>query len=1331
MRQPHQVQDAFRKLARWRDAAVSSANREDGASLLAGLADRLHGFLEEFDRHAESGIIDVKAGGADAAATICAGLGLLSELADADAFAERSLKSLRRIASRLTGKLAEAIRSGMHGDADSADPLLSLSTWCSRGLKARLLQSDDANVRKTFRVLLTEMGEWARPMEDGSKRATSPLNAYRLGVCFVQINTTRQFGLLHLDGDGAKAKAHRAELQAVLRSLCRLLPERLAGNGVQLANVCNTLKDCLDAGLLPEAADGWLMPAIAVLLQHMPGVSRGELMQRGGQVLSNFGNFLRMLFELGLHQKGSFVGCAPGYREACGWLCAMLAEPGFALHGQVGQTLANLMSFVKAMARMEEQLRPSGAKAMQEAARRQSLLNLAAQRLLALLAREDMQRLSTMSISALLSALAWLRARGMASAGECSALAERLLEAIPSKAARHWDAATVALSLRAIVQLQPLKPAQEGPMKAAYRLLLGLAAKHRVNDDGHRLYCLQALRLGLQQAWSGIDDAAMQAALQSLLRWTNAKSPGLADLDAALGALVHREEPAPAPLEGMDVQEQEAPAPQPGTPAWIPPGGKLASASSHPEFSEGRRMQASTTWRDPQGSTATATATSTTTTSTAGARSGAAPIPRAAAARDTDPQTLWFELASSERHDEVHAQRMIALAHQHPQLVNAKDGGGYGGIHYAVLTGKLGVVQWLLAQPGFALGTTLQAFRETIEEGMLDAVDPKAAKQAYRHFLKAAARFGSGAAEEEDDEVAPAVASTTACGIRSERQPPAAEPGRERKPAAKKQAAKEVAQAQKAHGDADARRQEWLRLARNPNSGKAALQRMKALAEIDPDIIDCRDEAGLTALGHAIARKDRRRVAWLQPLYGELVAREMSPLVDMVSEMDSRLKAVMASGVLRNRPANDSQREPQHAVAIDAPVQPDAKDEQVQRDDAFMQDDAPRLCMLLRTRSGRKWAEECDSGGHNKLMLAAHMGRQRIVEALLDWDDGSLGAKASVYGYTAFLIAAGAGHANLVKAMLKASRGKLASQRTPDGMNALMVAANRGKLDCVKYLLAWNDGALVKQVTRKGENALIIAARGGWTEVVRTLLAHDDAWLAGTIADNGETAMTAAAECGHAEVVRLLMGSRFMLESSAKNSYTPLLLAAREGHAEVLRLLLESHKGEVLSRCVTMLGQHALLLAAENGHRDAVKLLAAFNGGSMLKKEMNVKCTTSLMLAAKNHHVEVVETLLDLGGEELARREDANGDTAFVIAAIGNAVDVLRCLLRRYPALAMQLLSTGTPVFKRALGMAFFHRGSEAVHFLTEQAGTFGWQGPPAGPSPAAPQGRDEPSDAH
>jgi hypothetical protein len=111
--------------------------------------------------------------------------------------------------------------------------------------------------------------------------------------------------------------------------------------------------------------------------------------------------------------------------------------------------------------------------------------------------------------------------------------------------------------------------------------------------------------------------------------------------------------------------------------------------------------------------------------------------------------------------------------------------------------------------------------------------------------------------------------------------------------------------------------------------------------------------------------------------------------------------------------------------------------------------------------------------------------------------------------------------------------------------------------------------------------------------------------------------------------------------------------------------------------------------------------------------------------------VEVVETLLDLGGEELARREDANGDTAFVIAAIGNAVDVLRCLLRRYPALAMQLLSTGTPVFKRALGMAFFHRGSEAVHFLTEQAGTFGWQGPPAGPSPAAPQGRDEPSDAH
>lgn len=507
---------------------------------------------------------------------------------------------------------------------------------------------------------------------------------------------------------------------------------------------------------------------------------------------------------------------------------------------------------------------------------------------------------------------------------------------------------------------------------------------------------------------------------------------------------------------------------------------------------------------------------------------------------------------------------------------------------------------------------------------------------------------------------------------------------------------------------------------RLPALSELAYQLHRFLEELQrhlgSSVIDLKAEGAEAAavvcagLGVVSDMADAGIFAWLQPLYFELVARATSPLADMVSEMDSRLKAIVASGVLRNKPADDSQREPQHATAIDASTQPDGKDEQAQLDDAFRQDDAPRLSRLLRTRSGRKWAEECDSGGHNKLMLAAHMGKQRIVEALLDWDDGSLGAKASVYGYTAFLIAAGAGHVNLVKAMLKASRGKLASQRTPDGMNALMVAVNRGKLDCVKYLLAWNEGALVKQVTRKGENALIIAARGGWTEVVRTLLAHDDAWLAGTIADNGETAMTAAAECGHAEVVRLLMGSRFRLESLAKESWTPLLLAAREGHTEVLRLLLESEKGEVLSRCVTPSGRHALMLAAENGHRDAVKLLAAFNGGSMLKKEMDVRCTTSLMLAAKNNHAQVVETLLDLGGEGLARREDANGDTVFVAAAIGNAVDVLRCLLRRYPELATQMLSSGTPVFKRALGMAFFHRGSEALHFLAEQAGTLGWQ---------------------
>jgi ankyrin repeat protein len=1302
MRDPEQTQQAFREMARWRDAASRAAHQADGVPALSGLAYQLHFFLAEFERHVASGAIDPKAEGAEAAAMICAGLGLLSDLADAGAFTERTLKSLRVIACNLTGVLLHVIGAGMQRDAESADRLLAFSTWCSRALKARLLQSDDGNVRAGFRLLLDEIRGSTGPREEGDRSEPLLLSAQRLGICFVQLNTIRQFGLLHLEGENARARVNRAELQGVVKGLCGLLPQLPGNNGVQLANVGNTLKDFLDAGLLPETTHGWLMPAIAVLLQRMPGVPRNELLNRGGQVLANFGNFLRMLFELGLHRKASFTGCTAGYRDACNWMCGMLGAPGFALRGQVGQSLANLMSFVKAMARMEEQ----------EAAHRQATLNRAARILLALLAREGMDCLSPMSISGLLHALAYLRARGMAPAQRCDALVRKLLEAMPSKAQRRWDAATVALSLRAIVQLQPMQPAQAGPMRAAYLLLLGLAGKHGVNDESHRLYCLQALRLGLQQAWSDINDHALQSALKSLLRWKGAQDPGLADLEAALSALAHRDEPAPARLEDLqaaqeDAQEEEASAPQPGTPAWVPPGGKLAGVSSAPELGHGR-AQRSTTWRAPEASVstadgATATATTTTTTSTALTTATASTVTASATntasarqpgpARKPDPQTQWFELASSQRNDEASIQRLITLAQTHSQLVNLTDAGGYSGLYYAIVTGKPGLVRWLLKQADLPLGMALQSFRDAVEVGMLGAADPRAAQRAHALFVKAAARFEEGV-EEEEANTAPADSSTTTHVPERKNAMTSPAPGARRKQAAKRQGTSDVVQAPKSYGDPEQRRQEWLRLAKNPNSGKAALKRMKQLVEIDPDLIDCGDDEGINALGHAITRHDKHRVAWLQPLFDNMLAKAVQPLAQMVGEMQASAAAF--------KTMHDARVLHRSAVAVSS-TQPGVDDDIAQLEEAFTKDDKSRMSTLLNTRKGWNWAISCNSRGYNKLMLAVHVGKLEIVEALMERDDGTLEERVSPYGLTAFLMAAGLGHLDIVKVMLKHGTKKLPSQTTLNAKNALMIAAERGNLDCVNYLLAWQGGTLAQHCTIKGENALMIAARAGYLPVVQALCAHDKGRLLRQFGNDGENAMTAAAECGHAPVVQWLMGLLNPLDISSKGGCTPLHLAACEGHVDVLRVLLASQNGPLLVRFQTQRGQDALMLAAENGQLEAVKLLADFNGRCLLGKKAG-DGTTCLMLAAKNNHADVVEALLALGGDDLALREDANGNTAFVIAAINNAVDVLSRMLSHDRALALHKLRAGHTALQRGLSMAYLHGSSEAVDFLREQA---------------------------
>ncbi|MDB5757514.1 MAG: hypothetical protein JWM30_803, partial [Burkholderia sp.] len=755
------VQACFEDLSYYRDTVASAAQRNPPAAGLSGLGARLQVFLEQFDRQVRAGVIDLKIAGPTVAAAICGGLGILPAILDAGVLSKAAEKELGKTAAQLTRVLTVAVTGApAEPDRQHTDDMLAMLTWLSRGLKAGVLANDDRAVRDAFGAALDRMPTWT------AAPGSSGLDSYRLASCFVQINTIRQFALLHLDGDGQTAQANRRRLQGVLRSLCVALPDicaHAAGmNGVQITNVGNTIKDFVDAGLLPQQTHVWLMPVINVLLQRIPRVPQREMLHRGGQTLANCSNFLRMLSESELHLESGFSVCREACQASCAHLTALLAQDRFVLRGRIGQSLANLMSFVRAMALQEkrdERQQTTG----------QDRLKAAARNLVRLLLADDLQRLSPMSISCMLSALCTFWGHGLAPAAACRSLTRGLIAAIPSCAGRKWESATVALSLRAIVQLHELDWSAQPDVQAAFQHLLQLLAKKPLQDEAQRLYCLRAVRLGLQEKWTTLADAALQAALCRLLRWTGPGSPGIAQLDAAIAGLRHSEDAAPAQPVLPDEAEAATPAPlQAGTVAWMPPGGKPAAggagiAASQPHEAEGK---ASTTYRAPAPSLTAATTTAAIgmTTSTTASAGASRPQYKAASGRafkndvpgKASPLEQWFTLASGPERGAALTDRMARLASsgRHAGLVNCTDEYGDSALYYAVVNGKPELVQWLLRHAEFSLGMSAKAageFVARLEIDILSSASWQRAKQALAMVVDAVHALSDAQREDDGD----------------------------------------------------------------------------------------------------------------------------------------------------------------------------------------------------------------------------------------------------------------------------------------------------------------------------------------------------------------------------------------------------------------------------------------------------------------------------------------------------------------------------------------------------------------------------------------------------
>ena len=1300
------VLTCFEQLAYYRETVASAAQRSPPAAAMSALGARLQIFLEQFDRRVRGGVIDLKIAGPTVAATLCSGLGVLPAILEAGLLGKAARKELVSTAAQLTRVLTVAVTGAPDAsDAQRTDDMLAMLTWLSRGLKAGLLVSDDRAVRDAFSTALDCIPEWA------AQPGPSGLDSYKLASCFVQVNTIRQFALLHLDGDGAIAQANRRRLQGVLRSLCAAVPgifSHAAGvNGVQTTNVGNTIKDFVDADLLPQQTHVWLMPVILVLLQRMPRVPRSDMLRRGGQTLANCSNFLRMLSEKGWLMESGFSGCRDAWQAGCLHLTGMMAHDYFVLTGKIGQSLSNLMSFVRAMALQDERQQPVG----------QAQLQVAAHSLTRLLKTENLQCLSPMSISGMLSALCTFWGRGLAPAATCRTLTQGLIAAIPSCAGRQCDSATVALSLRALVQLHELDRSAPAKVQAAFQHLLRLLAKKPMQDDAQRLYCLKALQLGLQQKWTTVEQAELQAALRRLLRWEAQDSPGTAQLEAAIASLRHREEAPPAPLAAFDIADSARPGPPQVEAAAKTPVGGTPAAGGAPAYRQGEnKTGASTTYRAPAATTTaavgmTASTTAAARTSRAQRKAASSNAGKNAAPGQANAVTQWFTLASGPERGPALTAKMARLASsgKHVGMLNCTDDYGDSALYYAVVNGKPELAQWLLQHPEFSLGMSAedaQAFVARLERDILSSSSWRGAKRALAMVVEAVRSLLKQAQEDDEDAQQTVSASSSApvrshAGSSSTSSPATGKKNQPAKPGSG-HAHIDATPAGSFETDRQARREQWFRLARGKDGGKQVLRQMHRLDELDPELFHSFDEFGEDALHYAEALGKQKIKTWLSELS---MRRALNAAAELRREYvesgglyglieKSRSHSSFANETMTTAEIVASVKEKQAKFEADNPSRFPTDEEKIAQ--ACAQGDIGCVRRLLRTEGGKTWARKVDNEhGHNRLMAAACLGNVQMVEALLDVDEGALAEQASARGHTALLIAALAGQLDVVKILLKFDHGRLAIVTTPAGYNVLMVAAEGGMNHCVKYLLAWNGGLLTQYLSDQMENALTVAARHGHVDVAGTLLAYNDGFLAEVLERNNSNPMCAAAECGHAQVVKLLLawrdGSMAMAE---QNEFTPLLLAALYGHVAVLQVLLESKDGPLLAKFCLRDGTNALALAERLGRVEAVQFFRAFDGGSLIgneeaataspqvgnlqkldsilveqyTKRTNISGEDALMAAARFGAADVVEMLFMRQGHACITRRNLAGDNALIIAARGKHADVVRKIFEHVPA---------------------------------------------------------------
>jgi TPR repeat protein len=671
--------------------------------------------------------------------------------------------ALQGITERLLKQLSVL---GMPESASANGVVLDTLNWVSRGLKSELLESSKV-IRESYGQALGLLASWL-----GSDHSRGFLSVHQLAKCAVQVDLMVKRSLVPLKADTAQGVADQllltqcADNRAFLRRCAMGLgsPSALARldtgaasssssssssgstqrtvDAVSLINLCNAFRTLLDTRVL-QADDSDVAAPLSRLLNLMLHLTPQQLCAGTSQTLSNCSNFVRTLFEMGLHAQ---PGMTQALENASTQLIATINGPAYAQGYANSQAISNLMSFIKLCDKQLKQPN-TGKKPFSQA----DLVRAASTLYGQLMTHDADEFHGVEAIGGLLSGLCYLWRQGLLlPCGTEREWVASLMRSVAGIDAARWGDKSRKVMLPALQVLVEMGAMTLGAAQPALAVLLRGPAGA---SSGYTAADLAQAIMGLGVAEESVLALPPDAIALPVSAPAPAPAAPPAELPRAIPGLTRLvvEVPAAPPLTASTIpapaQRREHDRVAQGE--WQMPVKVARNESRHAPMPE---VDASwPTWSDTGMSTATPSTTSTTTITTTssstatssttstskpakkGAQAEHKPPKSAPKARPQKPAQQWFALLKNK--GGIDLKRLQDLARSQPGLVNKADESDRNALFHAIAAGNEKVLAWIIAHEAHVMPTHPAQFVELLMDEVL--LYSPAFGTALRRFLGA------------------------------------------------------------------------------------------------------------------------------------------------------------------------------------------------------------------------------------------------------------------------------------------------------------------------------------------------------------------------------------------------------------------------------------------------------------------------------------------------------------------------------------------------------------------------------------------------------------------